>query len=161
MSKQETTGQEREALRRQMAIQRQVELHTNRLIQEMKALVDKQKVADGQMEKHQIKNLLAVALDTPSVEVVKHYILYQAGRDTSATSWRRNNFGDELVQAIDGLREDAKRITGSVHDGLHLGNPSADQIDEAWMLLLRAYLGQLNRYFYYSKEKTRWPPETR
>ena len=142
-------------LRRQMAIQRQVELEMNSLIQRMVNLADKSRVAEGRMEKHQIKNLLGVALDTPSVEVVKHYILYQVGRDVPGASWRRDDFGKELVKALDNLRADAERIARAVHDSLKLVPPSQPEIDETWMALVRAYLGQFNRYFYYRKEETR------
>ncbi len=142
-------------LRRQMAIQRQVELEMNSLIQRMVNLADKSRVAEGRMEKHQIKNLLGVALDTPSVEVVKHYILYQVGRDVPGASWRRDDFGKELVKALDSLRVDAERIARAVHDSLKLVPPSQPEIDETWMALVRAYLGQFNRYFYYRKEETR------
>jgi hypothetical protein len=169
MSEQKQTDEarekERRELRRRMAIQRQVELAMNGLIQGVVRLVDEQsKVAEakGGMEKHQLKNLLDVALETPGVEVVKHYILYQVGRDAAGTSWRYNNFGKELVKALDGLKKNAERITRQVHDDLRLPEPEPgqEQIDETWMLLVRAYLGQLNRYFYYRKEETRWPPAT-
>jgi hypothetical protein len=158
-NKSEPTSQqqtaERDQLRRQMAIQHQAELEMNSLIQRMAGLVDKSKVAESRMEKHQIKNLLGVALDTRSVEVVKHYILYQVGRDVSGASWRRDDFGKELVKAIESLKTDAERITRLVHDGLKLPAPSQPEIDETWMALVRAFLGQFNRYFYYRKEETR------
>jgi hypothetical protein len=38
--------------------------------------------------------------------------------------------------------------------------PSASQIDATWLLLVRVYLGHFNRYFYYTKEATRWQPAT-
>jgi hypothetical protein len=107
------------------------------------------------MEKHQMKNLLSVALETPSVEVVKHFILYQVGRDTSGSSWRHKNFGRTLVRAIDALRKDADRITRQVHRELRLDEPTDEQVDAAWMDLTRAYLGHLNRYFYFRKEESR------
>lgn len=155
-------AQEREELRRRMAVQRQVELAMNSLIQRMVNLVDEEsQVAQSGMEKHQIKNLLTVALETPSVEVVKHYILYQVGRDAPGTSWRNKEFGQKLVNTMKELRKDAERITRQVHRDLKLAAPDDSQIDETWMLLVRAYLGQLNRYFYYRKEETRWPLATR
>jgi hypothetical protein len=153
--------QKRQELRRRMAVQRRIDLAMNSLIQGMVGLVDKQsQVTGSRMEKHQIKNLLSVALETPSVEVVKHYVLYQVGRDTPGTGWRQDDFGKKLVKALDGLRTDADRITGQVHRDLRLAQPDEAQVDETWMWLVRAYLGQLNRYFYYRKEETRWPQAT-
>lgn len=157
----DTLTQERQELRRRMLIQRQVELAMNSLIQSMVKLVDDTKIPDSRMEKHQIKNLLGVALETRSVEVVKHYILYQAGRDTSGTSWRQNNFGDELVKKLDGLRANAERIIRQTDKLKDADKPDAERVDWTWLLLVQAYLGQFNRYFYYRKEGGRpWPQAT-
>lgn len=140
-------AREREELRQRMAIQKQVELHLNRLINSMVNLLDDSQAAHSRLEKSQIKNLLATALETNSVEVVKYYILYQVGRDTPGSTWRQNEFGKKLVKAIDTLKKEAEQI----HRELRL--PSEVGLDETWLLLTRAYLGQLNRYFYYQKEE--------
>ncbi len=148
------TDQERQDLRRRMAVQHEIELEMNNLIRDMIVLVDSNKVAESRMEKHQIKNLLGVALETPSVEVVKQYILYQVGRDAPGSSWRRDDFGGKLVKALDTLRRTAERIAQDVQRQLRLGDKLDNrQIDDAWILLVRAYLGQLNRYFYYRREE--------
>lgn len=153
---------EKDALRWRMALQRQVELKMNWLIEQMTELVDgPSEVVRSGLEKGQFKNLLAVALDTHSVEVIKHYIYYQVGRDVPGASWRRNQFGQKLVEAIENLKKEAKLAANAArHDAGMAGEGSQDQIDEAWLLLTRAYLGHLNRYFYYKKEASRWPPET-
>lgn len=164
----DTQAQKRQELRRRMAIQHRIDLAMNSFIQRMKDLVDESQVSKSRMEKHQIKNLISVALETHSVEVVKHYVLYQVGRDVPGTSWRRDDFGKKLVKAMDGLQKDADRITRQAHRKIGLAVPDENQVDEAWtllvdetwMLLVRAYLGQLNRYFYYRKEETRWPQAT-
>jgi hypothetical protein len=162
MTEQQIKDQRRQELRRRMAIQRQVELAMNGLIQSMVQLVDQQsQVIESRMEKHQIKNLLSTALETPSVEVVKHYVLYQVGRDAPGSSWRKDGFGKKLVSAMDDLKKRADRITRQVHKELRLSAPQEEQTDETWMWLVRAYLGQLNRYFYYRKEGgTPWPQAT-
>lgn len=158
----EGTGVEKRALLRyRMAVRRQIELRMNSLIERMVKLVDTEtQVAQSRMEKTQMKNLLGVALNTASVEVVKHYILYQVGRDAAGSSWRSNDFGKTLAQALDELKEDAKQITQQVCSELRCPVPDDSQIDETWMLLTRAYLGHLNRYFYYQKEDTQWPRAT-
>ena len=156
----ESKEQHRAELRRQMAVQYEVELAMNALIPNMTNLVDKEtEIAKSRnMEKHQLKNLLAVALETSSVEVVKNYILYQVGRDTPGVSWRYKDFGRKLVKRIDELKRRAEQITRKTHPDPK--EPDPEQTAETWMLLTRAYLGQLNRYFYYRKEETRWPAET-
>jgi len=147
---------EREAVQRRMAIQHGVELATNNIVLRMRELVDNTNVVNSRMEKHQIGNVLAVALETPSVELVKNFVLYQAGRDVSGTSWRRANFGEKLAKELDSLRQDAEDIAHEVGDQLQTGEPKERDIDEVWTELTRQYLGQLNRYFYYRKEAARW-----
>ncbi len=146
---------QRTSLRRQMAVQRQIELQMNSLIQGMRQLVDTSGAAASALEKSQLKNLLAVALETPSVEVVKHYILYLVGRDAAGSSWRRADFGKNLVKALGDLEGNAKRICTQVQRDLDTPDPTPEEVDEAWMALVRNYLGQLNRYFYYAKEDQR------
>ena len=160
----EVEGQKRErwGLQRTMAVQFNVDQSMNQVVEDMVDLVDTTKIAKSRMEKHQIKNLLDVALDTLSVEVVKHYIYYQIGRDVSGSSWRHNDFGHELVKRLENLKNnEASTIIEQVETAFLLSETAAQkneqskkiQIDETWMLLVRAYLGQLNRYFYYKKEE--------
>ncbi len=149
MSERETIKQsEREVVRRRMAIQYGVEQATNEIIRRMRKLVDDTNVVNSRMEKHQIGNVLAVALETPSVELVKNFILYQAGRDVSGTSWRRANFGEKLVAELDELHQKAEDIAHEVSGQLRAGEPEERDIDEVWIEMVRQCLGQLNRYFY-------------
>ena len=155
----EQTRRRRE-LRRRMATQKGIDRAMNNVLEGMQQLVDQSQIAKSRMEKAQIKNLLAVALEAGSVEVVKKFVTYQAGRDVAGSSWRKGGFFQALIDALDGLKGQAGRITRQAHTDLRLAEPDEEQVDEAWMLLVRAYLGQLNRYFYYRKEETRWPQAT-
>jgi len=139
-----------------MAIQHGVDQMTNTLIRRLRKLVDDTNVVNSRMEKHQIGNVLAVALETPSVELVKNFVLYQAGRDVSGTSWRKANFGERLVKELDDLHEEAESIAREVSSQLQVGQPEEGDIDKVWIEMVRQYLGQLNRYFYYRKEARRW-----
>lgn len=149
-----------QVLRRKMAIQQRIELEMNNLIRGMVALVDDSQVANSAMEKAQLKNLLGMALDTQSVEAIKVYVRYQVGRDTAGLSWREKGFGARLVDEISKLLSTARNITEQTYRELQLSEPDEQEVNDTWLLLTRAYLGQLNRYFYYRKEATRWPPET-
>ena len=142
----------RQRLQRRMAIQRGVEQAMNRMIRDMRILVDDTEIPRSRMEKHQLGNVLAVALETPSIELVKNFIFYQVGRDTRGDSWRRNGFGDKLVQALNSLKDQAKSIAGDVHRELSLPAPADQDVEAVWIELARQYLGQLNRYFYAKKE---------
>ena len=144
--------------RRYMAIQRGIEQAMNEMVRDMQDLIDDDKinVVASDMEKHQIGNLLGVAIETDSVELVKNFVYYQVGRDTKGSSWRRNGFGPELVKRLDSLKTKADSIAGEVHRQLGLSTPGLQQIEEVWIQLVRQYLGQLHRYFYYKKEARRW-----
>jgi len=144
--------------RRHMAIQRGIERAMNELVRNMQSLVDDNKIniVASDMEKHQIGNVLGVALETDSVELVKNFIFYQVGRDAKASSWRRNGFGQELANRLDNLRTTAIGIANEVHKQLGLAAPDPQEVEEVWMQLVRQYLGQMNRYFYYQKEARRW-----
>jgi hypothetical protein len=152
VTEQKTATQSQE-LQHRMAIQYEVDQALNKIISDMRGLVDDTKIAQSFMEKNQMSNLLAVALETPSVELVKTFILYQVGRDTGSKNWRYENFGEALVKRLDKLNEDAKSIANAVRKTIPLlGTPDVTEIEAIWMDLVRQYLGQLNRYFYYRKE---------
>ncbi len=148
---------EQTTMQRRMAVQHETEQAINEIIRDMKDLVDNEtKIVRSRMEKNQMSNLLSVALETPSVELVKVFILYQAGRDTGGKSWRHENFGEALVKRLDKLEARAKSIAGEVAKKLQqTTEPTKEEIEEVWIGLARHYLGQLNRYFYYRKEMRR------
>lgn len=131
-----------------LQVQQGIESAMNSLVRRAQKLVDRTEIQNSNLEKHQLSNLLDVALDTLSAEVVVNFILYQVGRDTNRTSWRYQNFGQELARELDKLRNDvAKVIARRIKK-----RPSDREIDEIWIQLVRQYIGQLNRYFYYRKE---------
>lgn len=146
--------------RKEILIQYEIDLYNNRLIEAMRKLLDETRVATSKMEKSQIGNLLEVATSTGSVELVKNFIQYQMGRDVGGTSWRAESFGDRLVKLVDGeLKAMAETITDRVARGagLKLSSPETVELTEqVWIQLLRQFIGQMNRYFYYQKEAQRW-----
>ncbi len=147
-------------MRKQMVIQFQVDRYNNKLIEQMRKLLDETKIAGSKMEKSQIGNLLEVTTETQSVELVKNFIQYQMGRDVGGTSWRSQSFGDRFVKLIDNeLRRMAETVANQViqDSGLeHSADIERQVQDEVWIELLRQFVGQMNRYFYYQKEAQRW-----
>ncbi|MEW5958824.1 MAG: hypothetical protein AB1801_13915, partial [Chloroflexota bacterium] len=141
-------------MQRRMAIRQGVEEAINRMIEDMRRLVDQTNIAQSQMEENQLNNLLGVALETPSVELVKLYIQYQVGRDLGGKNWRYANFGEQLVTELQKLKkEKAESIVNEVHKKMpDLAQPTQAEIDEVWLDLVRQYLGQLKRYVYYCKK---------
>lgn len=138
-----------QSIQRRMAIQQEVEGYLNKIIGNIKCLVDDTGIAGSQLDKAQLSNLRNVAMETPSAELVRNFILYQVGRDTGAKSWRFKDFGETLVAQLKALRVDAASIVREV-DGIK--EPPAELVDPVWIELVRHYIGQLNRYFYYRKE---------
>lgn len=134
------------ALQKELKINQAVDDRMNEILRQMQEMLDASKVWEGGMEVSQMQNLLAVAQETNSVEIVINYIRYQIGRDSNKSSWRRGSsldsaFGEQVIAALNKLQEIAESITGS--------DPAA--AERAWMTLTRRYLGYMHRYFYFKK----------
>lgn len=142
-----------ETLRRELRINREIDGSMNELLVEMQRFVDNTRIWESRMEEHQMTNLVGVAGQTGSVEVVKNFVRYQIGRDTRNENWRWRvgsvkNFGEQVVDKLDELRGMAEGIVAGA------SNPTAGErdVDRVWMSLCRVYLGHLSRYFYYKKK---------
>lgn len=112
---------------------------------------------DRAMRENQLRNVLDVALSTPSVEVVTNFIRYQMGRSSGNQAWLHNNFGQSVVQEIEKglIPRLAQEIANEVCK--ELGAQDRDAITrEARLRLLRLYLGYLNRWFYYGFKRQQW-----
>lgn len=136
-------------MRRELEINRAIDDRLNELLRQMQKLMDDSQIWNSRMELNQIQNLLAVAYETNSVEVVKNFIRYQIGRDGGGNSWRRRvgagpTFGDQIVAELDRLQEVAAAIVPQ-------SGSSDAEVNQTWMKLTRLYLGYLRRYFYYKK----------
>jgi hypothetical protein len=112
-----------------------------------------------QMERHQLTNLVSVALETNSVPLVLDYIRYQIGRDNRSTSWRigQPSFGSQLLEQLEVLRQRAGGLMDEA-SGKYSIKPQNKSDEEAriWMLLVRHFVGSLHHNFvYYETEKTK------
>jgi len=144
-----------EGLRRELHIGRAMDECMNDLVGEVQTLVDNARIWESRMEEAGVNNVVAVAQDTGSVEVVKNYIRYQVGRDTRNETWRwrvggAKSFGERLVDALDGLHGRAQAIVSAAWEGEE--EPPAGEVGRAWIQLTRSYLGHLKRYFVYRKK---------
>lgn len=137
-----------EKMQQELAISQAIDKTMNENLRQMQKLLDDSRIWDGNMEVSQIQNLLSVAQETGSVEVVKNYIRYQIGRDGRSDSWRRRigtgpTFGDQIIGELDRLQKIAATIAPA--------DAGDEARDRTWMLLARRYLGYLRWYFYYKK----------
>lgn len=77
-------------------------------------------------EKSPFKNVLVVAVETPtSLEVIKNFIRYQAGRKQSSEIWKKKSpnepqkrFADEVVNHLNSLAENCKLILDGVESSI-------------------------------------------
>ena len=140
------TTEEMQVIKQTLAMKRAIDRRLNELVRRATELVSSTGIADkaSEMEKSQFGNVLAVATETGSVEVVKNFIRYQIGRK-NGLGWRHGSFGLRLIAEIDGwLAQQAKAIA-ETHTQEQI------QLDVAWMELVRLYIGYLRRDWSYQR----------
>ncbi|MBK7916835.1 MAG: hypothetical protein IPJ94_11365 [Chloroflexi bacterium] len=136
-------------MQRELKINQAIDDQLNKILEDMQKLLDASRIWESRMEVGQIQNLLTVAQETDSVEVVKNYIRYQIGRDTTGSSWRRRVgtgpvFGEQIIAELDELKGTASTLVPQEDTGEF-------EVDRTWMKMTRLYLGYMRRYFYYKK----------
>jgi hypothetical protein len=108
------------------------------------------------MKTSQLRNLLNVALDPASVEVVINFIRYQIAREGNA--WTPNNFGHAVIDDIRGpVQELVSTSISKAHEreGQHQVIDFDAQSYAIYVRLIQLYLGYLQRVFYaYDKAKS-------
>jgi len=97
-------------VQRALHLKREIDRRLNALVKEACQTVDDTSVAgrDSKMERSQFDNVLAVATETESVEVIKNFIRYQIGR-RDGLGWRHGGFGLKVVEDLDRLRDVAQK----------------------------------------------------
>jgi hypothetical protein len=127
---------------------RDIDLAKEGLVEAAEKLLDEAKVRPSRDFGHsQLRNLVAVAMETQSPAVVLNFIRYQMGRDDKNKNWSQLQdgirLGDRFIIALhekDGAVEKAlARVSG--------GDPVVRQL--ARMELIRYFLGFSTRYMKY------------
>ncbi len=124
----------------------------NTLIPQAKSLIEDLFRYPHRMERNQLTNLVTVSLETNSVAVVLDYVRYQMGRDSKAETWRigHPSFGSKLLEQLEELR---RMASGLIEEAIRLfGIEPPDrnaEEDRLWMLLVRRFVGALQRNFVY------------
>lgn len=142
----------------------QVELALEAAMQRVMDPVVRQANADAAlldgagMDKNQIRNVLNVAEESRSLAVVTNFIRYQLGRSQTGPAWRKNGFGLQVIQQIEGADGIvAKQAQAALERARERGETIPEEaIDELRYDLMRYYLGYLNRAFIYGKETRKW-----
>lgn len=119
---------------------RQVE---DQLVIAIQKALDEGQYPKESLEESQFRNLVRVANDTQSPEVVKNFLRYQVGRDKK---WGRGDesLAEKIIRNIDNeLKEYAETIAKTV---------KIQQHSHIWIELIRRYLGYGSRYLKYLKD---------
>lgn len=105
------------------------------------------------MEKNQLRNLLNVAIQSRSVEVVVNFVRYQIARNESAWGRGPHDFGHQVIADLgDKVRKLADKAITEVERSEGKLPEVAALTGSAYVRLTQLYLGYLNRAFYYGKE---------
>lgn len=141
----------------QLQLQQQLDKYEGYLVEDAKSLINKYEIHKHDMEENQIRNVLNVAANTKSVEVIKAFIQYQIGR-SKEKRWafkpegEQCCFGDALIDELEKLWSEKNITVESIASELEVGD-DPQRKREIWWRLARLYLGYLNWYFTYQKNK--------
>lgn len=118
------------------------------IIDSIRKLVQQTDLSNNRrMGRAQFSNLQNVARDTNSVRVIFTWIRYQVGRQPAA--WRE--LGPALLKELDGRLQ---KLSGEIADEVIAQDRDQNYGDKErrrlirriWLLLIRQYVGQLQRY---------------
>jgi hypothetical protein len=131
-----------------VSLKQAINHHLNELVrQATRTAALLQQPQHARMEESQLRNLMNVAAETGSIEVVINFIRYQIARNDRAWGSKPHDFGHTL---IDDLR------TGVVKTIADKVSQYETQPGEAYAQLMRLYLGYVTRAFYYGKKTGKW-----
>jgi len=106
------------------------------------------------MEESQLRNVLNVASESRSLEVVTNFIRYQIARNQRAWGISLDGFGHTVIKDLYGPV--TKLAKQAVEDTVSSKNVTDDQQkllhEKALIELMQLYLGYLNRAFYFAKK---------
>jgi hypothetical protein len=138
-----TNIEAQQQIKQTLALKRALDQRLNGLVEKACGRVDACAVADSnsKLERSQFDNVLAVATESGSVEVVKNFIRYQIGRK-DGEGWRHGSFGLGVVEDIDKLL---------LPQAKELAQTTQVAKDVVWMDLLRLYVGYMRRHWVFRR----------
>jgi hypothetical protein len=97
------------------------------------------------LDKTQIRGLETLASTTDKVSDITDWLKLRVGRDSGRDRWAKEGIGRDLVNELEGLRNDAKKIV----QGLGQGDPDLER--QVHLRLCREFLKHLAAHFEYLK----------
>lgn len=139
-------------LRRELLLEQAIKQQLDVLVRQANKTVAQLK-SNNKMEENQLRNLLNVAMESRSAEVVINFIRYQIGRSGNAWETSNTGFGHTVIRDIRtfvaGLADEVVQYL-KAHS---IAEAEAKALrSEASIRLMQLYLGYLNRAFYYGKK---------
>jgi hypothetical protein len=143
---------EPEMLRRTLLLEQSVTRQLDGLVRRANTTAALLKSND-RMEESQLRNVLNVAIESRSIEVVVNFIRYQIARNGSAWGTNSGSFGHTVIADLRGeVKQRADAALAFVRERAG-ATPEVDALaDEAYVRLMQLYLGYLQRAFYYGKK---------
>lgn len=153
-------SKQRESELTELRLQSQIDECAGELVELGDRIIDKLGPAIDKVEPSQLRNALAVTSSAPHPAVVKSFVRYQIGRQTTAKAWKETGLGENLISAIDGdiprmaekaavvVKEEAARDL----EKQGAGGTNVDVVD-LQMRMLRLLLGFMNRRFVYEADR--------
>lgn len=142
----------------QLAIQQVLRQQLDPIVQH--ANQDAALLQGSAMDNNQIRNVLNVAEESPSLSVVTNFIRYQLGRSQTGKDWRHAGFGPQVIKQIeapDGIvAQQTKTILAQIEKPAEEPEILEDIAQALRYDLARYYLGYLRRAFVYGKETGKW-----
>ena len=107
-----------------LLIERETRYQLDDILQEMQTLAENHQIGQAGSPRSPLRNLLVAATDrTASLEIIKNYISYQTARSEDISKILKANygskkFGEALIDALDGLENNAEDILDRITEGL-------------------------------------------
>ena len=140
-----------ETLRRELLLEQAISRQFDPLIQQVTRTALKLE-GNRDMEVNQLRNLLGVAVESRSIEVVVNFIRYQIARNSRAWGLGKEDFGH---QVITDLRNPVAQMAKAAMNDLRTlagDTPVVNELEpRVYMRLVQLYLGYLNRTFYFAR----------
>ncbi len=140
-------------MRNELALQKAIRLQLDPIVQlAMRTIVqgvDPEKVK----EKNQLRNVVNVATNAGSVEVVTNFIRYQISRDKPDGVWRGKDLGHKVIAIIeDDIKKLAHHVITILPPEMWQSRDKKEVTRWVHQELTELYAGYLNRCFYYVVE---------
>jgi len=106
------------------------------------------------LDKTQIRGLETLASTTDKVSDITDWLKLRVGRDSKREGWAKEGIGRDLVNELEGLRNDAKRIVDELRagEGTAFAYPVDPDLErQVHLRLCREFLKHLAAHFEYLK----------